>query len=161
MATAKKAAVKKSAAVKKTAAKKSVTKKSVVKRKVEQAELPLEAQPKTVPGDALEKASAEPPKRRGRPAGSTSRRGKKGKAGRKAAQEFLYSIRKIEASDDLGLDADEPKAQTLNYVGPFASEQEATKAALADIQGADGDYAIILFRDFRRGKPETKVRLVG
>lgn len=157
MATAKKAATKKAAA-KKSTRKVAVKKVAGLPRKIAVKKVPVETVDVAQADlDLLDGKEVAPVAKKPRVARKTAGR-KKGKAGRKAAQEFLYSIRSRPSSDD-GLD-DEPVATSFVYVGPFASEAEATSAALEEV-GGKKDIEIVVFRDFRRGTPETKVRLVS
>lgn len=100
-------------------------------------------------------------KKRGRPAGSSNKSTRKasGKGpGRAAATEFLYILREPAQLDEMGIpDASEPVE--INVRGPFASEEAAQTAAIAEI-GANANLEVTLFRDYKRGKPEFRVRLI-
>lgn len=105
---------------------------------------------------------ATAPKRRGRPPGSTNKaKGTKGKVGRPAATEFLYVLRPVNALDEMGLPVEgkAPEPVAVEVRGPFPSEAEAQEAAIAEI-GTDSNLEVTLFRDYKRGRPEVKVRLV-
>ena len=150
---------------------KKVVKKPTVKR-VSTAQLATEAataaakKPNAIaakPNSAAVSDGANEGKRRGRPPGS-SNKGKPGRkpgqktAGRQASTEWLYIVRAAAKNDELGLPAsDSPTA--VDVMGPFASEETAQAAAIEQI-GTNTELEVTLFKDYKRGRPEVKVRLV-
>jgi hypothetical protein len=151
-------------------AKKTKIKKPAVKR-VSTAQLAAEAAAKKSVKAGVETAKsavvsdgANAGKRKpGRPPGSG--KGKPGRkpgqksAGRPAATEFLYIVRPVVKDDEMGLPTSNVPATAIDVVGPFPSEEAAQTAAIEQI-GTNTGLEVTLFRDYKRGRPEVKVRLV-
>lgn len=113
---------------------------------------------------AVSAGSNEGKARRGRPPGSGTK-GKPGRkpgqksAGRPASSEWLYIVRAAAKVDDMGLPASDAPATAIDVMGPFPSEEAAQAAAIEQI-GTNTDLEVTLFKDYKRGRPEVKVRLV-